>query len=217
MHLRGFLYYIVWDQRPCVVFEEVAVKVLGISGSPRHGGNTEILVKLGLEVLGQQGVETEFLSLADRPVKPCLGCGGCSKSESHNCVQEDPAFDGMVEAFQAADGFLIGSPVYFGSATPQTMSLLDRMGYVARCQGNFLRHKVGAAIVVARRAGQNFTFAQLNYFFLISEMIVPGSSYWNVAFGREKGEVQNDAEGLTTVKTLAANMAWLLKKLHADG
>lgn len=192
------------------------MKVLGISGSPRRGGNTEILVKLGLEVLGQEGVETEYLSLADYPVKPCLGCGGCFKSESHECVQQDPAFEGMTDRFKAADGFLIGSPVYFGSATPQTMSLLDRIGYVSRCQGNFLRRKVGAAIVVARRAGQNFTFAQLNYFFLISEMIVPGSSYWNVAFGREKGEVQNDAEGLTTVKNLAANMAWLLKKLH-DG
>lgn len=202
---------------PWIDFEEIAVKVLGISGSPRREGNTEILVKLGLEVLAQQGVETEYLSLADHPVKPCLACGGCAKPGAQGCVQNDPAFEGMVQRFQASDGFLIGSPVYFGSATPQTMSLLDRIGYVSRCQGNFLRHKVGAAIVVARRAGQNFTFAQLNYFFLISEMIVPGSTYWNVAVGREKGEVQNDAEGMTTVKNLAANMAWLLKKLHADG
>lgn len=200
-----------------VDFGEVIVKVLGISGSPRRGGNTEILVKLGLEVLAQQGIETEYLSLADHPVKPCLACGGCSKPGAQDCVQDDPAFEGMTERFKASDGFLIGSPVYFGSATPQTMSLLDRIGYVSRCQGNFLRRKVGAAIVVARRAGQNFTFAQLNYFFLISEMIVPGSTYWNVAVGREKGEVQNDEEGIATVKNLAANMAWLLKKLHADG
>ena len=191
------------------------MKVLGISGSPRRGGNTEILVRLGLEVLGQQGVETEYLSLADHPVKPCLGCGGCFRSESHNCVQDDPAFEGMVERFTEADGFLIGSPVYFGSATPQIMSLLDRIGYIARCRENFLRRKVGAAVVVARRAGQNFTFAQLNYFLLINEMFVVGSTYWNVAFGREKGEVQNDAEGIATIKNLAANMAWLLKKLHA--
>jgi multimeric flavodoxin WrbA len=128
-------------------------------------------------------------------------------------VQEDPAFEGMIERFRAADGVLVGSPVYFGSATPQTMALLDRVGYVARHGENFLRRKVGAAIVVARRAGQNFTFAQINYFFLISEMIVPGSTYWNVAFGREKGEVQNDREGLETVRRLAENMAWLMKKL----
>jgi multimeric flavodoxin WrbA len=189
------------------------MKVLGISSSPRKGGNTETLIKTALDVLAEQGLETEFLSLADRPIKPCTACGGCFKTEVIRCLQEDPAFEGILEKFAAADGILVGSPVYFGSATPQTMSLLDRVGYVARRHPELLRRKVGAAIVVARRAGQNFTFAQLNYFFLISEMIVPGSTYWNVAFGREKGEVVNDAEGMQTVKTLANNMAWLMKKL----
>lgn len=189
------------------------MKVLGISGSPRCGGNTDILVKMALDVCVEQGLQTEFLSLADRPIKPCMACRGCATAEGLRCVQEDPAFEGMVEKFLEADGILIGSPVYFGSATPQTMALLDRVGYVARLKENFLKRKVGAAVVVARRAGQNFTFAQLNYFFLISEMIVPGSSYWNIAFGREKGEVENDAEGISTVQTLARNMAWLLKKL----
>lgn len=189
------------------------MKVLGISGSPRSGGNTETLIKTALEVLAEQGIETEFLSLSDRPIKPCTACGGCFKIDDVRCVQKDPAFEGVLEKFAAADGILVGSPVYFGSATPQIMSLLDRVGYVARRHPELLRRKVGAAIVVARRAGQNFTFAQLNYFFLISEMIVPGSTYWNVAFGREKGEVVNDAEGMATVKTLANNMAWLMKKL----
>jgi len=189
------------------------MRVLGISGSPRHGGNTEFLISTALSVLTEAGLETEFVSLAGRPIKPCLACGGCSKSETIQCVQDDPAFDGILEKFAAADGILVGSPVYFGSATPQTMSLLDRVGYVARRHPQILRRKVGAAIVVGRRAGQNFTFAQLNYFFLISEMIVPGSSYWNVAIGRDKGEVQNDHEGVETVKTLARNMAWLMKKL----
>ncbi len=189
------------------------MRVLGISGSPRRGGNTDILINTALGVLAEQGIETEFLSLADRPVKPCTACGGCFKSETIRCVQEDPAFEGILEKFAAADGILVGSPVYFSSATPQTMSLLDRVGYVARRHPQLLRRKVGAAIVVARRAGQNFTFAQLNYFFLISEMIVPGSSYWNVAFGSKKGEVEHDKEGMETVKTLARNMAWLIKKL----
>ena len=189
------------------------MRVLGISGSPRQGGNTDILIHTALEVLAGEGIETEFLSLAERPVKPCVACRGCFAGDEIRCVQEDPAFEGMIEKFAAADGILVGSPVYFGSATPQTMALLDRVGYVARRHPELLRRKVGAAMVVARRAGQNFTFAQLNYFFLITEMIVPGSSYWNVAFGREKGEVQNDAEGMETVKTLARNMAWLMKKL----
>jgi multimeric flavodoxin WrbA len=189
------------------------MRVLGISGSPRRGGNTDILINTTLDVLAGEGIETEFLSLADRPVKPCVACGGCFKKDEVRCVQEDPAFEGMLEKFAAADGILVGSPVYFGSATPQIMALLDRVGYVNRRHPELLCRKVGAAIVVARRAGQNFTFAQLNYFFLISQMIVPGSTYWNVAFGREKGEVQNDAEGLETVRTLARNMAWLMKKL----
>lgn len=189
------------------------MKVLGISGSPRPGGNTDTLIQLALDVLADEGLQTEFVSLADRPIKPCMACRGCFKSDTVRCVQEDPAFEGMIDRFREADGVLVGSPVYFGSATPQTMALLDRVGYVARAHGNFLRRKVGAAVVVARRAGQNFTFAQLNYFFLISEMIVPGSTYWNVAFGLDKGHVSEDDEGIRTVRTLAHNMAWLMKKL----
>jgi multimeric flavodoxin WrbA len=189
------------------------MKVLGISGSPRRGGNTDILIQAALDILASEGIETEFLSLADRPVKPCMACNGCFKTDEIRCMQEDPAFEGMIERFIEADGVLVGSPVYFGSATPQMMALLDRIGYVARANDNFLRRKVGAAIAVARRAGQNFTFSQLNYFFLIAEMIVPGSTYWNVAFGLKKGEVSEDREGVETVKTLAGNMAWLMKKL----
>ncbi len=190
------------------------MRVLGISGSPRRGGNTEILIRTAFDVFANEGIETDFLSLAERPVKPCIACGGCFKAEKIGCTLKDPAFDGVIEKFAAADAILIGSPVYFGSATPQIMSLLDRVGYVARRHPELLRRKVGAAVVVARKAGQNFTFAQLNYFFLISEMIVPGSNYWNVAFGCEKGEVRNDEEGLATIKTLAGNMAWLMKRLQ---
>jgi multimeric flavodoxin WrbA len=192
------------------------MRVIGVSGSPRRNGNTDILIHTALGVLAEEGIETEFLSLAERPVKPCVACAGCFNPDEIRCVQHDPAFEGMIEKFATADGVLVGSPVYFGSATPQTMALLDRVGYVARRHPEILRRKVGAAIVVARRAGQNFTFAQLNYFFLVSQMIVPGSSYWNIAVGRDKGEVQNDAEGMETVRTLARNMAWLMKKLAAS-
>jgi regulator of cell morphogenesis and NO signaling len=130
------------------------MRVLGISGSPRRGGNTDILVNTALEVLAGEGLETEFLSLADRPVKPCVACRGCFASDAIRCVQEDPAFEGMLDKFAQSDGLVIGSPVYFGSATPQIMALLDRVGYVAREHPQLLRRKVGAAIVVARRAGQ---------------------------------------------------------------
>lgn len=191
------------------------MKVLGISGSPRSGGNTELLIQTALGELASEGIETEFLPLAGRQILPCDGCGNCEGVEPPQCMLGDEDFEGMIERFMEADGILVGSPVYFGSATPQTMALLDRVGYISLKNGRFLRHKVGAAVVVARRAGKNFTFAQLNYFFLINEMIIPGSTYWNVAIGREKGEAANDAEGMQTVKNLAHNMAFLLKKLHA--
>jgi len=191
------------------------MKVLGISGSPRTGGNTELLVQTALQELRAEGIETEYVSLAGRQILPCTACGDCSHVERPMCTLGDAGFEGMVERFQEADGILVGSPVYFGSATPETMALLDRVGLVSLRNGRFLRRKAGAAIAVARRAGQNFTFAQLNYFFLINEMIIPGSTYWNIAVGRDKGEVAKDEEGMQTIRNLAHNMAFLLRKLHA--
>jgi multimeric flavodoxin WrbA len=125
-------------------------------------------------------------------------------------------FPEILGAIKAADVIVVGSPVYFGSATPELMALLDRAGYVARCGGeNFLSRKIGGPVTVARRAGQNFTFAQLLYWFLINDMVVPGSTYWNVAFGRAAGDVQDDIEGLETVDRFADNLIWLAEKLRA--
>ena len=189
------------------------MRVLGISGSPRRGGNTDFVINTALGILAEEGLETEFVSLANRAVQPCLACGRCLQSEKVQCLQEDPAFEGMLEKFSAAQGILIGSPVYFGSATPQMMA---RWAGWATSPGGIRKlfpaegrggHRGRSA------AGHNFTFAQLNYFFLISEMVVPGSSYWDVVTAREKGEAEDDTEGMTTVKTLARNMAWLMKKL----
>lgn len=115
---------------------------------------------------------------------------------------------------KTADIIVVGSPVYFGSAVPEMMALLDRAGYVSRSNGNtYFSRKIGGPIVVARRAGHNFTLAQLLYWFMINDMVVPGSSYWNIAFGREVGEVENDEEGLATVDRFAENLAWLAEKL----
>ena len=189
------------------------MKVIGISGSPRKKGNTEIGVRLALEEIEKQGIDVEFVSLAGKEVAPCNACMSCKKQPK--CVIEDdfqPIFEQIVEA----EGLIVGSPVYFGSATPETMALLDRLGYVARNNGNFLRRKVGGPIVVARRAGQNFTYAQLVLFYTINEMIVVGSTYWNIAFGREKGEIIADAEGVETMRNFGKNVAWLLKKLYGE-
>jgi len=188
------------------------LKVLAISGSPRPQGNTCHLLQEALKVLEQQGLETEYLSLHDKNVKPCIACMKCAK-DKNRCSQEDDDFHAIFEAMTQADGIIVGSPVYFGSATPNLMALLDRAGFVARMGDNHFHRKVGSPIVVARRAGVNFTYAQLQLWFVISGMIVPGSTYWPIAYGLNPGEVAQDAEGLKTIVNLADNLAWLLKKL----
>jgi multimeric flavodoxin WrbA len=149
------------------------MKVIGIIGSPRPKGNTEYLVKEALEVLKKEGIEVEMIKLGEKNAAPCETCNACS--ELLTCKIEDD-FQEIFEKMEEADGIVVGSPVYFGSASPQTMALLDRAGYVALKKGRSLNRKVGAAIAVALRAGANFAFAQMNYFFYINGMIVPGST-----------------------------------------
>jgi len=188
------------------------MKALAICGSPRAGGNTEILLRRALAVLQKNGVETELVLLKDHRVEPCRACNACFKAKDKTCAQKDDDFHPVFEKMLSADILVAGSPVYFGSATPQLMALLDRAGYVARANGNLFSRKLGGPVVVARRAGQNFTFAQLLFWFLINDMVVPGSSYWNIAFGRAPGEVEKDDEGLKTVERFAENLAWLAQK-----
>ncbi|MEJ2069463.1 MAG: flavodoxin family protein [Syntrophobacterales bacterium] len=188
------------------------MKIIAISGSPRPRGNTWHLLQEAIKVLEQQGIDTEYVSLHDKDIRPCLACMKCAK-EKNRCSQEDD-FNALYEVLAQADGLIVGSPVYFGSATPNLMALLDRAGFVARMGDNVFHRKVGSPIVVARRAGVNFTYAQLLYFFMIMGMVVPGSTYWPIAFGLNPGEVTKDEEGMKTIATLAENIAWLLKKLR---
>jgi multimeric flavodoxin WrbA len=164
-----------------------------------------------LKVLEQEGLETEYLSLYDKQILPCRACMQCAK-EKNRCAQEDD-FMPVYEAMAAADGLLVGSPVYFGSATPNLMALLDRAGYVARQGDTPFYRKVGSPLVVARRAGVNFTYAQLQFWFCIMGMVTPGATYWPIAYGLKPGDAGNDAEGMKTMQELAKNMAWLMKKL----
>jgi len=187
------------------------MKVLAISGSPRPKGNTRLLLHEALKILEQQGIETEYISLHDKEILPCKACLKCAE-DKNRCGQEDD-FLPIYRAMTQADGLMVGSPVYFGSATPNLMALLDRAGYVARHGDNLFFRKAGTPVVVARRAGVNFTYAQLLFFFSIMGMIVPGSSYWPIAYGLKPGEVAQDEEGLKTIANLAENLAWLLKKL----
>ena len=186
------------------------VKIIGIVGSPRRGGNTELLVIEALKSAEKEGVETELILLAGKDIKPCDGCRICRDTgECHITDDLRPIFQKMLEA----DGIILASPVYVGSATSQIKALVDRVVYWAGSKEKPFENKVGGPIVVARRAGQNFTFAQLLYFFFITGMIIPGTSYWTVAFGRERGEATKDAEGIKTVKNFGKKVAWLTKNL----
>jgi multimeric flavodoxin WrbA len=189
------------------------IRAIGICGSPRKNGNTEILLRRCLAQLQAAGIETELVPLADKAIKPCRACGVCRQRQDGACAMKDDEFHDVYARMLEADILVVGSPVYFGSATPDMMALLDRAGYVARANGNPLSRKIGGPIVVARRAGQNFTYAQLLYWFMINDMVVPGSTYWNIAFGREVGEVEKDAEGLQTIDRFAENLAWLARRL----
>jgi multimeric flavodoxin WrbA len=186
-------------------------RVIGIVGSPRVGGNTEFLVREALKAAEAEGVETELITLAGKRIEPCTGCRVC-RDKGKDCPIDDdlkPIFDRML----ASDGIILGSPVYVGSATAQVKALIDRVTYWAGGRGRPLENKVGGPIVVARRAGQNFTFAQLLYFFFLNGMIIPGTTYWTVAVGREKGEVARDEEGVATVRNFGRKVAWLAKKI----
>ncbi|RLC67932.1 MAG: flavodoxin family protein [Chloroflexi bacterium] len=186
------------------------MKVIGIVGSPRKNGNTELLTAHTLRAISEEGLDTELIRLAGLEIKPCNACMVCGEEES--CPIEDDLFPIYLK-MKEAEGIVLASPVYFGSATAQIKALLDRVGYISLAHGRPFSGKVGGALVVARRAGKNFTLAQLTYWFQILGFFIPGSTYWNVAFGREKGDVEHDEEGLRTAWNFGKNMAFLIKKL----
>lgn len=189
------------------------IKVVAFNGSARKGGNTAILLRYVLRELEEQGIETDLVELSGQEIHGCLACRKCSTRKDHRCSQSDDFGNTCIEKMEAADGILLGSPTYVADVSPEIKALIDRACLVSKANGGIFRHKVGAAVVAVRRAGAIHAFDALNHFFLISEMIVPGSSYWNIAIGREIGEVENDAEGIATMKTLGRNMAWLLQAL----
>lgn len=186
------------------------MKVIGIVGSPRRNGNTEILTSHALRAISDDGLDTELITLAGKDIRPCNACMVCAKVE--DCPIKDdllPVYRKMKEA----DGIILASPVYFGSATALIKALMERVGYVSRHGRNTLEGKVGGPLVVARRAGHNFTFAQLTLWFQILGLVIPGSTYWNVAFGRDKGDVSGDEEGMKTTWNFGKNVARVVKKL----
>ncbi len=190
------------------------MKVVAFNGSPRGDSNTAILVRHVFAELNKEGIETEAVSLAGRPLRGCLGCYKCYINQNRQCVQAKDALNTYVQKMIEADGIILASPVYVASVPSEMKALIDRAVMVNKANGGFLRHKVGAAVVAVRRGGMITALDTMNHFFLLSEMIVPGSSYWNFAFGLEKGDVDKDKEGIQTIQVLGQNMAWLMKKLY---
>jgi multimeric flavodoxin WrbA len=186
---------------------------IAISGSPRKDGNTETLLQRCLDQLAERGITGDFVTLRDKTIKGCRACATCSRRKDKTCNTKDDDFHPVFEAMQRADIIVVGSPVYFGSATPEMMALLDRAGYVSRANGHLFSRKIGGPIAIARRAGHNFTYAQLMFWFTINDMIVPGSTYWNVALAKDAGAVKEDTEALATIDRFAENLAWLGERL----
>lgn len=186
---------------------------IAISGSPRANGNTETLLRRCIARLAGHGIPGEFVSLAGKSIHGCAACMGCRESKDASCPGQSDDFDAVFQAMLRADIIIVGSPVYCGSATPELMALLDRAAYVASANGKLFSRKIGGPLAVARRAGHNFTYAQLLFWYMINDMVVPGSTYWNVALAREPGAVLADTEALETVDHFADNLAWLGKKL----
>jgi multimeric flavodoxin WrbA len=193
----------------------MGIKVVAFNGSARKGGNTAILLNCVLRELEQEGIETELVELAGTEIHGCRACNACSKLKNHRCSQTGDIVNDCIAKIEAADGLLLGSPTYYSNITPEIAALMHRAFYVAGANGGLFRRKVGAAVVVSRRAGSIPAFDALNHFFLISQMIVPGSSYWNIGLGREIGDVERDEEAIRIMKTLGQNMAWLLKKIKS--
>jgi multimeric flavodoxin WrbA len=190
------------------------MKVIAFNGSARKDGNTAILINHVLLQLKEEGIDTEMVQLAGSKIHGCIACMKCYENKDQRCSVNDDKLNDYIAKMFPADGIILGSPTYFANVSTEMKALIDRAGMVSRANNDMLARKVGAAVVAARRAGAIHVFNSINHFFFIGQMIVPGSSYWNIGMGRQKGEVEEDAEGIQTMKHLGRNMAWLMKKLH---
>jgi len=192
------------------------MKVVAFNGSARKGGNTAKMLQTVLEELAAQGVQTELVELGGQAPHGCIACYKCFKEKNSRCAVEKDIINDCLKKMIAADGILLGSPTYFADVSAGMKALIERCGMVSRANGDLFKRKVGAGVVAVRRAGAYQVFNSLNAFFLIGQMIVVGSSYWNIGIGREPGEVVNDEEGMKTMRDLGRNMGWLLHRIKQD-
>ncbi|MCL6638382.1 MAG: flavodoxin family protein [Firmicutes bacterium] len=189
----------------------MTLKVVAFNGSPRNKGNTYHALTVVLEALAAEGIQGEIVQLGGKNLAGCRACFACTRNQDRRCAQDGDEMNDFIAKALEADGILIGSPVYFSNVSSEVKAFIDRCGFVAKANGDMLQGKAGAAVVAARRAGSTFTYAAINFFFGISQMMIPCANYWNAGFGLMPGDVLNDREGLETFKILGRNMAKLLK------
>lgn len=193
------------------------MKVVAFNGSARKDGNTAILINQAFAALEKAGIDTELVQFSGEVIRGCTACYKCFATKDRRCAvstENGDIINSCLEKIAAADGIIVASPTYFADVSAETKAFIDRAGMVGRANPDLYRRKVGAAVVAVRRGGAIHVFDTINHFFLISEMIIVGSSYWNIGVGRNIGEVAQDEEGMKTMADLGQNMAWLLKKLQ---
>ena len=189
------------------------MKVVAFCGSPRKKGNTRQALEMVCEVLESEGISTSIIQIGGKKIHGCIACYKCFAKKNRRCAVDADCINECIEKMEEADGIILASPTYFADLSPELKAVIDRCGMVSRANNDMYRRKVGAAVVARRRGGAIHVFDSINHFFTIGQMIIVGSSYWNFANGRDKGEVAGDEEGVQTMKNLGKNMAWLLKKL----
>jgi len=187
------------------------MKVVAFNGSPRRDGNTAILIQHLFSELDKQGIDTHLVQLSEKEIHGCIACYKCMENKDRRCAVNRDAANEYIEKMLGADGIILGSPVYFQDVTPEMKALIDRTGYVARSNGRMFKRKVGASVVAVRRSGAIHALDTMDHFFLSGEMVLVGRA---IGMGREKGDVENDEEGIQLAKSLGERMAWLLGKIQ---
>ncbi len=190
------------------------MKVVGVNGSIRNDGNTSVMLGWVLAELETEGMQTEVFDLAGKPIAGCIDCKRCFSNKDRRCGVTTDAMNDLIDKVVEADGLVIAAPTYFANVPAGVKAVIERLGYVNIANGGMLKRKVGAAAIVARRGGAIDAFTAVNHLFLHAQMIVPGSSYWNMGYGWHDHDVKEDAEGERTMRVLGQNMAWLLKKIN---
>ncbi|MDR2757525.1 MAG: flavodoxin family protein [Planctomycetaceae bacterium] len=194
------------------------MKILAINGSPKSDGNTAQALQVLLQEVQNENIETELVTIGNKTIHGCIGCSRCAEQQNRQCVSFNDSVNELLPKMFAADGIVLGSPVYFAGINGTMKSFLDRAFFVSWVNGGLLRLKVGASVVAVRRSGGSAAFDQLNKYFQISELTTVGSCYWNIIHGFIPGEINQDLEGLRIVRTLGRNLAWLLKLVeHGRG